>query len=147
MPSKQFAANKHQFPLIDRNGLANAPQRKQMGFLSSKEKLMESRLVDSKVSVPWNKARLVGPNVKTEMSLHVLAYNMKRMIKILGTLQLVEVTSDRPNGFSTVQKKMHNLPLGTGSILMRLHTASVEPGFSSINSRYPKPASKVSAGL
>ena len=31
------------------------------------------------------------PKVKTEMSLHVLAYNMKRMIRILGTLGLLEV--------------------------------------------------------
>ena len=30
------------------------------------------------------------PKVKTEMSLHVLAYNMKRMMKILGTAGLVE---------------------------------------------------------
>jgi transposase len=33
------------------------------------------------------------PKVKTEMSLHVLAYNMKRMMKILGTLGLVEAIS------------------------------------------------------
>lgn len=30
------------------------------------------------------------PKVKTEMSLHVLAYNMKRMMRILGTLGLVK---------------------------------------------------------
>ena len=29
-------------------------------------------------------------HVKTEMSLHVLAYNLKRMISILGTKSLVE---------------------------------------------------------
>ena len=28
--------------------------------------------------------------VKTEMSLHVLAYNMKRMIKIFGVTPLIE---------------------------------------------------------
>ena len=31
------------------------------------------------------------PRVSTEMSLHVLAYNMKRMINILGTRRLIEV--------------------------------------------------------
>ena len=30
------------------------------------------------------------PKVSTEMSLHVLAYNMKRMINILGTRRLIE---------------------------------------------------------
>ena len=30
-------------------------------------------------------------NVRTEMNWHVLAYNMKRMIKILGARQLIEV--------------------------------------------------------
>lgn len=29
------------------------------------------------------------PNVKTEMSLHVLSYNIKRMIKILGVKALI----------------------------------------------------------
>jgi hypothetical protein len=33
------------------------------------------------------------PKVKTEMSLHVLTYNMKRMMKILETLGLVEAIS------------------------------------------------------
>lgn len=31
------------------------------------------------------------PKVSTEMSLHVLAYNLKRMINILGTRRLIEV--------------------------------------------------------
>jgi hypothetical protein len=30
------------------------------------------------------------PKVRTEMSLHVLAYNMKRMIRILGTASLIK---------------------------------------------------------
>jgi hypothetical protein len=30
------------------------------------------------------------PRVRTEMSLHVLAYNLKRMIRILGTASLIE---------------------------------------------------------
>ena len=30
------------------------------------------------------------PKVSTEMSLHVLAYNMKRMINILGSQRLIE---------------------------------------------------------
>jgi hypothetical protein len=30
------------------------------------------------------------PRVSTEMSLHVLAYNMKRVIKILGSAALME---------------------------------------------------------
>jgi hypothetical protein len=30
------------------------------------------------------------PKVRTEMSLHVLAYNMKRAIRILGTRTLVQ---------------------------------------------------------
>ncbi len=30
------------------------------------------------------------PKVSTEMSLHVLAYNMKRMLNILGTQRLVQ---------------------------------------------------------
>jgi hypothetical protein len=30
------------------------------------------------------------PKVRTEMSLQVLAYNMKRVIKILGTRKLVQ---------------------------------------------------------
>ena len=30
------------------------------------------------------------PKVRTEMSLHVLAYNLKRAINILGTRQLME---------------------------------------------------------
>lgn len=29
------------------------------------------------------------PKVQTEMSLHVLAYNMKRMMNILGTQRLI----------------------------------------------------------
>jgi hypothetical protein len=29
-------------------------------------------------------------NVSTEMSLHVLAYNMKRVMKILGTKELIQ---------------------------------------------------------
>ena len=29
------------------------------------------------------------PNVRTEMSLHVLAYNLKRVISLLGTAQLI----------------------------------------------------------
>ena len=29
------------------------------------------------------------PNVKTELSLHVLAYNLKRMIQILGVQPLI----------------------------------------------------------
>jgi hypothetical protein len=29
------------------------------------------------------------PKVKTEMSLHVLAYNMKRMMRIFGTTALI----------------------------------------------------------
>ncbi len=29
-------------------------------------------------------------NVRTEMSLHVLAYNMKRVLKILGTQALMQ---------------------------------------------------------
>ena len=31
------------------------------------------------------------PKVRTEMSLHVLAYNMKRLMGILGTAKLIEV--------------------------------------------------------
>jgi hypothetical protein len=31
------------------------------------------------------------PKVRTEMSLQVLAYNMKRMIKILGARKLIQV--------------------------------------------------------
>jgi hypothetical protein len=31
------------------------------------------------------------PKVKTEMSLHVLAYNMKRIIRILGILGFLDV--------------------------------------------------------
>jgi hypothetical protein len=34
--------------------------------------------------------RTIG-RVSTEMSLHVLAYNMKRVIKILGSRKLMEV--------------------------------------------------------
>ena len=30
------------------------------------------------------------PNVRTEMSLHVLAYNMKRAMQILGVLPLIQ---------------------------------------------------------
>jgi hypothetical protein len=30
------------------------------------------------------------PNVSTEMSLHVLAYNMKRVINLIGTKKLIE---------------------------------------------------------
>jgi len=30
------------------------------------------------------------PKVRTEMALHVLAYNIKRAIRILGTLKLIE---------------------------------------------------------
>lgn len=30
------------------------------------------------------------PRVSTEMSLHILAYNMKRVIKLMGTLALME---------------------------------------------------------
>ena len=30
------------------------------------------------------------PNVRTEMSLHVLAYNMKRMISLIGIASLIE---------------------------------------------------------
>lgn len=30
------------------------------------------------------------PRVRTEMSLHVLAYNMKRVMKILGTQTLIQ---------------------------------------------------------
>ena len=30
------------------------------------------------------------PRVRTEMSLHVLAYNLKRAIKILGTASLIQ---------------------------------------------------------
>ena len=30
------------------------------------------------------------PRVRTEMSLHVLAYNMKRVIKLMGTAALME---------------------------------------------------------
>ena len=30
------------------------------------------------------------PKVRTEMSLHVLAYNLKRAIKLLGTRQLMQ---------------------------------------------------------
>ena len=30
------------------------------------------------------------PKVRTEMSLHVLAYNMKRVIKLLGTTSLIQ---------------------------------------------------------
>ncbi|MFC5388947.1 hypothetical protein ACFPH9_06010, partial [Brevundimonas bullata] len=30
------------------------------------------------------------PNVKTEISLHILAYNMKRMMAVLGTKPLME---------------------------------------------------------
>lgn len=30
------------------------------------------------------------PKVRTEMSLHVLAYNMKRVIKLLGTASLIQ---------------------------------------------------------
>ena len=31
------------------------------------------------------------PKVRTEMSLHVLAYNMKRVIRLLGTAALIKV--------------------------------------------------------
>ncbi|SAL04735.1 transposase IS4 family protein [Caballeronia arationis] len=31
------------------------------------------------------------PRVRTEMSLHVLAYNLKRAMSILGTQSLIEV--------------------------------------------------------
>ena len=30
------------------------------------------------------------PNVKTEISLHILAYNMKRVMAVLGTKPLME---------------------------------------------------------
>ena len=30
------------------------------------------------------------PNVRTEMSLHVLAYNLKRMMRILGQMELMQ---------------------------------------------------------
>ena len=30
------------------------------------------------------------PNVKTEISLHILAYNMKRVMAVLGTRPLME---------------------------------------------------------
>jgi len=33
--------------------------------------------------------------VSTEMSLHVLAYNMKRVIKLLGSAELIKVIQDR----------------------------------------------------
>jgi hypothetical protein len=33
--------------------------------------------------------------VSTEMSLHVLAYNMKRVIKLLGSAELIKVIQDQ----------------------------------------------------
>jgi hypothetical protein len=36
------------------------------------------------------------PRVSTEMSLHVLAYNLKRMMKILGITQLIELMKAQP---------------------------------------------------
>ena len=36
-------------------------------------------------------ARRFTPNVKTEMSLHVLAYNLKRAMQIFGVVPLMKI--------------------------------------------------------
>jgi hypothetical protein len=55
---------------------------------------------DTHRTMPYLRARRIGPthflmkrlpNVRTEMSLHVLAYNMKRAMQIFGVVPLMQM--------------------------------------------------------